>query len=468
MLEGIVTSAKYYNNTYTIFSDKTVTIKTNQNLSIYDKITFDEITDSNLISNNIKVIQRLTKEEFNKILDEYISKLLRTIEFEQNKLNLLKNLKNQIPINILNKIIEILTKALIEFLKTFITGAPIIIRFHNDGDGIGGALSLYTAVKELQNNLFQNKNIFWEIQRTIIYDVESFLNDNLLFNNYTTVEKPLLFIIDFGSALKSIDQVIDINNNYKLIWIDHHQYDEFKIFETLTYYINSWRFGGDANITAGLISYMFSSLITRKNIDIFKEASLFSDHSIYAINSDNVTKMSLILDFLTGTRTYNNLSLSEIYKIINDEKKKQEIFIHAQNVIDEQLEKGLQHIKTFHKNDLYICSLDFETTKEEKNNEYILPGRYSSKIHDIISQEHNKLITIVYYGKFISIRICKNISNSIKLLEILKELKESSEYIESYGGHSEAASIKIKLVDKKITNNIILNLIKELEKCNFD
>ncbi len=467
MQEAIVTSAKHYNNTFTVFSTEPLNIKSNQNLSIYDKISFKDINDSNLLLTNFQVIQKATPQEFDEILNQYINHILKKIGFENNKQNLLLKLKNQICNESIEKIISSLSNALIEFLKSFITGSPIIIRFHNDGDGISGALALYTAIKDLQENVFQNKNIVWQMQRTIIYDTESFLNDDLFFKNYDTIEKALLFIIDFGSSLESINQIIDINKNYKIIWLDHHQYDDFKIFETLPYYINSWRFNGDSNITAGLISYMFSSLITNKNIDIFKDASLISDHSIYAINNENANQMSIILDFLTGTRTYNNLGLSDIYKIVNDENKMHEIFIHAQNIINEQINRGLENIKTIHKNQLYICTLDFEKTKQEYDEEYILPGRYSSKIHDVISQKHEKLITIVYYGKYISVRINKNISNYVKLLEVLKKVKESSEDVESCGGHSEAASIKIKCVDKKILNTILLNLIREFEKCNF-
>ncbi|HIH49846.1 TPA: hypothetical protein HA291_00090, partial [Candidatus Micrarchaeota archaeon] len=70
-------------------------------------------------------------------------------------------------------------------------------------------------------------------------------------------------------------------------------------------------------------------------------------------------------------------------------------------------------------------------------------GRYSSKLQNHLETENNgNTITIVHYGNYISMRISKDLSGSVNLLEIIERLKVATNGELSGGGHQQAASIK--------------------------
>ena len=463
-VRGIVSCANHVNGEYTIFSDRPVNVKSNIVLELYDIISFNVSTAAELgmyTPDIITIEGKSNKQELVDRISSYAHASADTLDFSKNKNVMLAKMQVMIKTEAIPKMFDALEICVMEFLKSFFSGAPIIIRFHNDGDGVSGGLAVYSAVMRLQE-IFVNKNVFWEMQRTIAYDLDSYINDNLIFRNYDSAENPLLMIIDFASSDASLPQISDTAKKYKLIWLDHHIYEHKALFDSLHYYINSWNFGSDSNITAGLIASIFSSFITDASIDLLMNASLVSDHSIYALDSAPAAEASTVLDFITGTRAYSSMGIGEIYKLVNDNAKMHEMYLHAENILNEQIETGLGNLKIHSSNGIRICTLDFDKIKED-GRDYILPGRYSSKLQDVISAKYGDAVTIVYYNRFISVRISKSISERIGLINMLNSIKNSFSDVESCGGHTEAASIKMKTPDEGPLMAVLRELIKQIQ-----
>ncbi len=463
-IRGIVSCVNHIDGEYTIFSDKPINIKSNIVLELYDIVSFDgsAVVESGLYTPDIVTIEgKSSKQELVEHISSYVHAATESLGFSKNKNDMLTKLQPIIKTEAIPKIFNAIEICVAEFVKSFFSGSPIIIRFHNDGDGVSGGLAVYSAVMKLQE-IFVNKNIFWEMQRTIAYDLDSYINDNLVFRNYDGVENPLLIIIDFASSDSSLPQINDIAKKYKLIWLDHHIYDNKALLDSVRYYINSWNFGGDSNITAGLIACIFSSFITNVNIDLLMNASLVSDHSIYAPDSAVAVEASTVLDFITGTRAYSSMGIGEIYRLVNDSAKMHEMYSHAENILNEQIEMGLSNLKIHSNGGIRICILDFDKIKED-GKDYILPGRYSSKLQDVISSKYGNAVTIVYYNRFISVRISKAISERIDLINMFNGIKNSFSDVESCGGHTEAASIKMKTSDKEPLMAVLRELIKQIQ-----
>jgi hypothetical protein len=191
-------------------------------------------------------------------------------------------------------------------------------------------------------------------------------------------------------------------------------------------------------------------------------ASLVSDHSIYAPDSAVAVEASTVLDFITGTRAYSSMGIGEIYRLVNDSAKMHEMYSHAENILNEQIEMGLSNLKIHSNGGIRICILDFDKIKED-GKDYILPGRYSSKLQDVISSKYGNAVTIVYYNRFISVRISKAISERIDLINMFNGIKNSFSDVESCGGHTEAASIKMKTSDKEPLMAVLRELIKQIQ-----
>ena len=91
------------------------------------------------------------------------------------------------------------------FVRKIVFGAPIIVRFHNDADGSSGAYGLYKAIRKVGEEFLHGdaSNVMWQMHRGVVYSKEDSTSDSLAVNNFSSLERPLLFIIDFGTALES-------------------------------------------------------------------------------------------------------------------------------------------------------------------------------------------------------------------------------------------------------------------------
>jgi RecJ-like exonuclease len=457
-IDGIVTSIKTSgsdaDNIYTILSDKVAQIKSKFVLDLYDRISIDSFDSS--AYNDVEIEGASKKADYDDILD----RCMKNLDMEKNakRIDLKGKPYAEVALNAMPKLMD----AAKAFLRCFLSGAPVVIRFHNDGDGFSGAIALYRALADLQNRLFINeRNVFWHINRSIAYTMESASEDLMFFSTYKSIEKPLMFITDFGTSPESVEAIDQIQDKCELIWIDHHlPYEGFQR-EKASHYINSWDLGGNSNSTAGLLTCMFSQIIGSIDAELLKQASLISDYSEYAdLKNIEAHKLSLVMDFLTsGKSRYDSQGTTpkQIESIINDRERFEEVFGFATKLLDEALEVGLKNIKSYNSGRINVHVLDFGHVAK-LGFSYPLPGRYSSKLQEHMEALNNgSTITMIHYGNYISIRESHDISKQVKLLSIIEKMKESGEAL-SGGGHSEAASIR---VDGKNIKDALRSLLNE-------
>lgn len=447
---GIVTSIKLSSNplenSYTIFAQKSIQIKSEMQLDIYERV---EMMDGRItLSKGISSIEEYQNQ---------INANLQMIAMKENAAQI--SLSGKEYEKVANALMPQLLGAATLLVKSFLSGAPIVIRFHNDGDGSSGGIALYRAISELQKRFFVGeRNISWQMNKSIAYTIESFYVDKMLFDSYRSVEKPLVLITDFGTSPESLDAIKAASKDCNLIWLDHHMPYEGFPKELITHYINVFDFGGDSNFTAGLLTCIFAELISKVNVEDLKQAALISDYSAYANFKDQQgMKNSVILDFLTSTgrETYGKPKQMDL--IISDRQKSEETFAHASNMLDEAITTGIKNIKSIKtSNGINIAILDFGHVAKLKF-DYPLPGRYSSKLQDRIERANNgKTITVVHYGNYISVRLSKDISDSVRLLEIIERMKVNTKGAVTGGGHKQAASIRANKENMKEIMDIFL------------
>ncbi|MGC8572187.1 MAG: DHH family phosphoesterase [Candidatus Micrarchaeia archaeon] len=442
-------------------NQKAIRFSSNAKLDLYAKIKQKEIIeqqDSQILSD--ENIIKGSREEYEKYIQKFItplSNIINNIKCEEIKI-----VNEEVSKPICNMFRDLKEVALI-IIKNILTGAPIVVRFHNDADGSSGALALYKAVDEILKKNFINldndsSSIIWRLNKSIKYGAEEFYEDSILFERYTSAEKPLILVIDFGTTEES-SNAITLASNYNLIFIDHHPVYEGFPRSKLLKYINPWDYKGDSNHTAGFVTGVLAQIITGKDndtdiINSLMEASLIGDHSIYAdMSNKEAEKISVFLDYTTGKNKV--FSINETINIIEDKSKLDEKFKHSTRIFEEALNSSIKYIHRYKGGSgINIFVLDFNDV-ERIEEDFPLPGRFSTKLHDNLEAINGPNITMVHYGNYISLRISDSISESINIIDIFEKLKSKNKHVYSFGGHKAAASIKIN-------KNYIKNVLKDL------
>ncbi len=338
-------------------------------------------------------------------------------------------------------------------LTKLIYCTPIVVRFHNDADGASGALGLYKALCEIASTrpspFGYKHNITWVMQPSVSYDQHDAMADTLIANNYLSQEKPLLVMIDFGTSPESNEGIKLIEKKFDIIWLDHHPVTEQFEGRELEHYINPWLSGGDSNYTAGFLACMFAKAFADVPTSHLENASFIGDYSEYAGPDAEGKRLSILLDLITSDieiafgPASSNLTPSGIDKLLANRQKCDELVSYAQMRLSEVLASALTSVRVYKADHASIYVLDYEGMRVE-NTKYPLPGRFSSKLLDKISELNERpCIVCVHLGRYISIRSAKELG-IVDVPAVIAELKERhGNYIAAGGGHKHAAGIKL-------------------------
>jgi RecJ-like exonuclease len=449
--KGIVTSIRLSGtpseNIYSIMSNKVMQTKSNLSLELYENVKADDGKLDLLAGKSTgKDYDALLGELVERVsIDENIKSIdLRGKPYGQTALMLMQSLKD----------------AAMLLCRAFISGAPIVVRFHNDGDGSTGGIALYRAFCALQEKFFaNNRSISWQMNRSIAYTLESFYADKMLFDSYESIERPLVIITDFGTSPESSEAIKAASGVCDLIWLDHHvPYGEFPR-QMIGHYINVFDFGGNSSFTAGLLTCIFAQVLSNVDVEDLKQAALVSDYSKYAdAKSEKAAKDSLILDYLTSSGNEMLNKPKQMDLILKDGEKSETTYRTAKALLEEAISTGMKNIESHRNADgINICMLDFSHVARLRL-EYPLPGRFSSKLQESLEAKNGgHTITVVYYGSYISLRSSSDIT-SITMTEIIERLKAQNSAV-SGGGHKQAASIR---TDREHMKEVTLMLLREL------
>ncbi|EQD33804.1 phosphoesterase RecJ domain protein [mine drainage metagenome] len=400
------------------------------------------------------------KKEF----DDALKGIVDTIGIGKN-IERIKHSRSKPELNtITHNMLEKLGSAGRDFVAAYLSGAPITVRFHNDGDGSTGAIGVYNALQKLgERHTVGDRSVRWVMHKGVTYDMDALYSDSIYFSNYTGALKPLVCIIDFGTTLDSNPAIKASVEKCDIVWLDHHPIPEGFAGLGLQDYINPINYSGSADYTGGYLACTFAEVISGMESEDIKEASLISDVSRYADQSNmEAMEYATVLDFLTGLKDYTKyldgpITPKYLIKLLSDKEKLDSIYRYAKEILSDSIEMGLKYGKKYIREDgVSVNVVDFGKIAD-KYSGYLLPGRYSSRLQSSIEKDGgNGSITVVTFNNYISIRLSKHMAESIDMLGIIERLKEESEFVESGGGHREACSIKIYSEGKREVLELLL------------
>jgi archaea-specific RecJ-like exonuclease len=343
--------------------------------------------------------------------------------------------------------------------RKLLKATPIMIRFHNDVDGVSGACALQAAItksSESNRSIAYAHNITWRMHGGVSYNREDATADMMVCNNFESKDKPLLIILDFGTSEESNPGIELIRDKFDVVWLDHHPILEKFNGVTLENYVNPWGFGGDSNYTAGFLTCMFARAFADVDTKDVEQASFIGDYSEFMNPSPESRRISVLMDLLSSdTRliagSRGNLNPKEVMEIVADKKRSDELAAYAENRVSEMLDTAIKSVKEYKAKSANVYVADFEGIRGDEEARYPLPGRFASKLLDKI-EELNKTpcVLLLHFGYFVSVRMSKKLTEKVDLLKKLEQVKAYySNYVDSTGGHSNAASIKMKGAEMK-------------------
>ncbi len=350
--------------------------------------------------------------------------------------------------------------------------APIIVRFHNDADGSSGAYGLYKSLESLSariSALDYEYNITWIMHPSVSYGSYEAGSDLMIANSYSSIEKPLLLVIDFGTSLESNPGIAAVRDKFDVIWLDHHPIVEGFGGLGLEHYISPWLHGGDSNYTAGFLACAFAKTFSQTDTREMENASLIGDYSDFGNADEPGAELSMLLDLVTSDTRIAlgqpgaNLTPYEIDRIIGDAARREELTRYASLRLSEVTALALTLLKQHNGDGARIYTLDFEGIRDEQS-KYPLPGRFSSKLlGKIVELESRPSILIVYSGRYISMRASKDLRDRIDLVRLIDGIKgRHGAVIEAGGGHRVAAGIKLS--DKADRSRIVREIVEGIKE----
>jgi len=329
----------------------------------------------------------------------------------------------------------------------------ILLRFHNDGDGICGGLAIASIIRPAKLSALQNSSA--------IYRVADALRDiSALRSGFM----PLLIIVDCGANEESIEGLrLAKAAGIEILVIDHHPPSETAL-SLVDFAATPMKVGGTSHYTAGWLACEVAKAAgspAEKMNELARTSMTADKSSKYEPNEEDLKK-ALVLDYLgTYTALPNNL---EFYEGVLRDK---DLFISIYGQAKEKLSLIAQSAKDYTSmkdiNGFKVAVIQLD--KLVKKHEFPSKGKACGVIFDSMNKGE-PLIAIGFGERLINFRA--NLAakekgfNATRLIAELKE--EIKDGIDSGGGHDVAASIRVGKGFNNIILEEVLRKIGEIKK----
>ena len=369
--------------------------------------------------------------------------------------------------------------------KAILESQPILIRHHNDADGITSGLAIEGACRLLMEEVGVNADysLFRSMSRAPYYDIPDMLKDISFTKRIIEAhgqKKPLIVVTDNGSTPEDVFAMRTLSLlGFDIIVIDHHDPIELKDKKTavdpyIELHLNPYIFGLEGSkISAGMLCYEVGRLI-HEDFDekLYPAVTGISDHcdipetddyiKLTGLSKKKLGEIGIAIDFTSYNlkfdpgrgiyeEIYHNPTLVEM---INEKVRKG---------FETQLQSTLPYLRTVNIKGVIFSHIDLE--KYTLRFTFPPPGKLVQSIHGEVVKDRGDstpIITIGHLSDMVIIRATHPILPVSKIAERLKrDLPKAN--IEG-GGHEQAGSIKF--VSAHLTA-VIENIKKQIEEINY-
>ncbi|MCC7570196.1 hypothetical protein KO465_02500 [Candidatus Micrarchaeota archaeon] len=334
------------------------------------------------------------------------------------------------------------TKLIRHLITSQKLGRKILLRYHNDADGISGGLAFKKLLGSILN--YQNSGA--------VYSPNFALSDLSLLSN---AFKPIVILIDFGSSKESNEGLSLLNAaGIETVIIDHHPYDEKP---GVGWYISPWECEGNSQYPAGYISCeLVQPFMDYKKIKDLMKISLAGDKSKLVKTNDEDKRKAIIFDYIATYSHFPN-TLAFYETVLEDESILNSIGLAAEEKLDSIKIAAKHYTKEKIFGDLKVVILQLDKIVQKHS----FPSK--SKAAGAVFEMYEDPIILVGKGKkLITLRVSDNAKKIVSGREIVEEMKKQCpQGVLSGGGHDAAASMRC---DPELTEIVVENLLEFIQK----
>ncbi len=304
----------------------------------------------------------------------------------------------------------------------------ILVRYHDDCDGVCSALLLESAIKRYS----EDAHPVMKQGDSAVYAEEDAKYD---FQRLEGEERPLIVLLDHGANSESLKGVAFAASFAGVLIIDHHPPHEETI-KAASHYLGPFKYGGGSQHCAALLCHGVAQALTNSAEENYAWYALDADHSPL---SKQHFKESVVIDYLAVT--LERPKPSKYLEVLENPTAVQACYLRAVNAVKAALERAKSRMHSIHtkKFSFYLLDVDF-----------LEKGGYPSKgkIVNAFQDEHEEedCVSIAYGDTTALFRVsCGAHEKGFKANKFIDELKARlPNKIFSGGGHEQAASMRFK------------------------
>lgn len=337
-------------------------------------------------------------------------------------------------------------------------GQKILVRHHNDADGILGGLAIEIA---LGGGCFRN------LSKTPFYSIADAVKDlsstNLL--NNSSEKQPLLILSDIGSTDDDIDAIRIVRKaGFKVILVDHHVPNiiskdsvPFKstVCDLVDVHINPYLYGFDNNLVSGILCYELARFVSdpKDLSNLIPALTAIADRSECVEANSYIEKVGRTFEELVVLQLGVDLVAHSLnYDIGRNLYPGLLLNVSLLEELGSIANKKLDFLASELKESVFSFSFGGQLVNfvllEKRGFDYPPNGRLVGRLHDKLGFEKSR-ITV---GVSDSVLIFRSTENNIS--EFAKFLEEKLEVNVKFGGHECAGTLSLNISSAEIIGKL--------------
>ena len=379
--------------------------------------------------------------------------------------------------------------------ETVLSGRPIRIRHHADGDGLCASVPLQYALERFIEQTWEDPEAPRHLLKRLpskapyyeLEDVTRDLNFALENRNRHGQKLPLFLMLDNGSTEEDTPAYENLAHyDVPILVVDHHHPDPDAVQQFAEHHVNPYLHDEDYRITTGMMCVETARMIDPDITDELRhvpavagiadrsEGEAMDEYLELAAEkgyeTPDLRDIGEALDYATYWLRYNDGReyINDLLNVNCDDRDRHERVVNllserAARDVDNQLDAAMQHVTEEDlDNGARLFRIDVEN--HARRFTYPAPGKTTGKIHDRkVAETGDPVITIGFGPDFAVLR-----SDGVRLdiPEMVAELKEDVEGAGvSGGGHLVVGSIKFV---SGMREEVIEALVEKMAEAEID
>jgi RecJ-like exonuclease len=306
-------------------------------------------------------------------------------------------------------------------------GRHILLRFHNDADGISGALALTKVVRAYTSQQNSANYTPFDAMRDI--------------GNLQGERKPLVILLDFGCGIESVEGLKLIKaSGAEVMVIDHHP-NEGKAGENSHVFLSPWKVDSSesaSSYTAGYLAVEVARMCGEDASSLAPIACAGDKSSILRVEEKD-REVALVLDYMATYSGFGN-KLDFYKNALENKELYASVLVQAREALDRVTGDIRANMKKKVDGPVSVYVID---TEKVKSREFPGKGKITTRGFELVTEP---AVVLGIWKKGLSFRINGGaIELGIRADSIISELRsEMGDFIEGGGGHARAASLRIR------------------------